>query len=427
MGYGYGYRDREVQDRGRGRAGSSRRRDEKHKGSRRRGKPRSSYSSSDSRSSSGTSGGEGSGGDDKSGDSDKDEIVHFAWSKGQVLNSRYRMLKLLGDGTFGRVLLAQDQRHNRQVAIKVIRDVKRYVENAKIEADILQDISRADPEGSASRSAIMYDTFMLGTRHFCLVFEALGVSLYDFLKQNDFRGFFLQDIQSFAKQSLKALNFLHERLSMTHTDLKPENILLQSMDTPRPAEFPRMCTSKNGFRTQYVRPTNNRIKLIDFGNATYEDEHHSSIINTRQYRGPEVILSLGWNELSDIWSLGCILMELYTGELLFSTHENFEHLALMERILEPFPLMMLDRSDKSMKEKYTKTDRWGCRLRWPEGASSASSERHVRQQPRLKELALPEHGSFASFVGHLLTLDPAKRPSAAKGLRHAFLGETFSD
>ena len=36
-----------------------------------------------------------------------------------------------------------------------------------------------------------------------------------------------------------------------------------------------------------------------------------------QYRSPEVILSLGWNEKSDVWSMGCILMELYVGELLF--------------------------------------------------------------------------------------------------------------
>eukprot|EP00971_Amphidinium_carterae_P157392 3119925-Amphidinium_carterae.2 len=46
--------------------------------------------------------------------------------------------------------------------------------------------------------------------------------------------------------------------------------------------------------------------IIDFGNATYEDEHHSSVINTRQYRGPEVVLELGWDVRSDIWSLGCL-------------------------------------------------------------------------------------------------------------------------
>jgi serine/threonine protein kinase len=40
----------------------------------------------------------------------------------------------------------------------------------------------------------------------------------------------------------------------------------------------------------WVKPRNVEIKLIDFGGATHESEHHSLIINTRQYRAPEVIL-----------------------------------------------------------------------------------------------------------------------------------------
>ena len=59
--------------------------------------------------------------------------------------------------------------------------------------------------------------------------------------------------------------------------------------------------------------------MIDFGGATFEDQHHSSVINTRQYRAPEVILGLGWDTASDMWSVGCIVMECYVGELLFAT------------------------------------------------------------------------------------------------------------
>ena len=63
--------------------------------------------------------------------------------------------------------------------------------------------------------------------------------------------------------------------------------------------------------------------------ATYDDEKKSSIVNTRQYRAPEVILGCGWSFPSDLWSAGCIIAELYRGELLFGTHDNEEHLALM--------------------------------------------------------------------------------------------------
>lgn len=388
----------------------------------------SSESSSDSRNSSVVD-------DDNDNDSknSKDEIIHFKWEKGMLLNGKYMLEKGLGDGTFGRVLLAADRRENRQVAIKVIRDVKRYMENAKIEADLLKDVRKADPNGS-SRCAIMYDTFTHEGKFFCLVFEPLGVSIYDFLKKNSFRGFWMQDIQAFAKQCLKAVKFLHKELSMTHTDLKPENILLQSMEPARPAYFPREAeweakhASSSKKRGQYMRPVNNLIKIIDFGNATYEEEHHSSIINTRQYRGPEVVLELGWDERSDIWSLGCIFMEMYTGELLFETHENLEHLALMEKILGPLPGPMLASAPSSVKTKFMVADprsnTW--RLNWP-GSASAQSERHVRHAGTLEERVSRKYRSLVECVGSMLVADPRRRPSASEVLKHPFFSMTFDD
>merc|ERR1719410_2802653 len=124
------------------------------------------------------------------------------------------------------------------------------------------------------------------------------------------------------------------------------------MVPPQPAYFPReaewtrrrkQSSSSWEQPTAYLRPVNAKIKLIDFGNATYEEEHHSSIINTRQYRGPEVLLSMGWDERSDLWSIGCILMELYSGDQLFETHEELEHLALISRVIGPLPEAMLAR------------------------------------------------------------------------------------
>ena len=47
-----------------------------------------------------------------------------------------------------------------------------------------------------------------------------------------------------------------------------------------------------------------------------------------------------WNEISDLWSIGCILLELYTGELFFPTHHNYEHLAMMQKAFGTFPRWM---------------------------------------------------------------------------------------
>ena len=48
-------------------------------------------------------------------------------------------------------------------------------------------------------------------------------------------------------------------------------------------------------------------------------------------------LELGWSQPCDVWSVGCIMFELYLGFTLFQTHDNREHLAMMEKILGPIP------------------------------------------------------------------------------------------
>jgi len=366
----------------------------------------------------------------------KDEVEHFSWEAGMLLNGKYRITKLLGDGTFGRVLLAEDNRAGWEVAVKVIRNVPKYTRNAKREAEILRDIREADPRRSSS-CVVMHETFTHAGVFFCLVFEVLGASLYDLLKRNRFRGFWMQDIQDIARQCLEALVFLHDDLQLTHTDLKLENVLFKSTDPPRPAEFPREAawleahpsSKEKDRRSQYLRPASSRIKLIDFGNATYELEHHSSVINTRQYRAPEVILAMGWDDRSDMWSTGCILMELYTGELLFRTHDSLEHLALIEKAIEPFPVGMLDVTGDRKREQLLELDPQAnglMRPRWPSCLSN-SSECRVRSQRPLARLVLQQHTLLAEFVASLLILDPHRRPSARSALAHPFLFETFPD
>ena len=103
------------------------------------------------------------------------------------------------------------------------------------------------------------------------------------------------------------------------------------------------------FTKNFQFPVNSSIKLIDFGGAVHYDEDRTSLINTRQYRAPEVILGtphsgLTWNEKSDIWSLACVLAELYTGELLFPTHDDYEHIAMIEKMCGRVPIWMAKES-----------------------------------------------------------------------------------
>jgi len=153
------------------------------------------------------------------------------------------------------------------------------------------------------------------------------------------------------------------------------------------------------------------------------------VINTRQYRAPEVILSCGWNERSDLWSIGCILMEIYTGDLLFRTHESIEHLALMEKAIEPFPGAMFEAASEAKKEQFLTRCRnsSGWQLKWPDGASSPASKLHVDGQPTLRTLVLERHRALSDFASSLLILDPERRPTAAAALMHPFLYDRFKD
>ena len=124
-------------------------------------------------------------------------------------------------------------------------------------------------------------------------------------------------------------------MNLVHTDLKPENILLvnsgyQTFTYGQTIPSSSQTTSRSSETRRVL--LDSEIRLIDFGSATFDDEYHSSVVSTRHYRAPEIILNLGWSFPCDIWSIGCILVEFFTGDALFQTHDNLEHLAMMESV-----------------------------------------------------------------------------------------------
>jgi dual-specificity kinase len=167
-----------------------------------------------------------------------------------------------------------------------------------------------------------------------LVFEQLGPSLYDIIKRNKYVGFPPRQVKSFARQLLESIAFMH-RCGYTHTDLKPENILLCSDS----------CSEEKRDGKPVFFPKSTRIKLIDFGGANHERDSKSSIINTRQYRAPEVILQCcRWDHASDVWSLGCIFVEMATGNLLFPVHNDIDHIYMIDKIAGKFPGWMAEQA-----------------------------------------------------------------------------------
>jgi hypothetical protein len=91
---------------------------------------------------------------------------------------------------------------------------------------------------------------------------------------------------------------------------------------------------------------NIRVKIADLGNACWVHKHFTNDIQTRQYRSPEVILGSKYDTSTDIWSLGCMIFELLTGEFLFDPKsgqkysKDDDHLAQMIELLGQFPKHM---------------------------------------------------------------------------------------
>lgn len=124
---------------------------------------------------------------------------------------------------------------------------------------------------------------------------------------------------------------------------------------------------------------NTDIRLIDFGSATFEQDYHSTVVCTRHYRAPEIILGLGWSYPCDIWSIGCILVEFLTGDALFQTHDNLEHLAMMTVVLGKIPLKLVKASSREA-QKFFKDGK----LDYPTVETTKQSKKYVKALKSLK-------------------------------------------
>ena len=370
-----------------------------------------------------------------------DEDGHYVFELGENLSPRYKILNKLGEGTFGRVLECVDREDRRRVAIKIIRNVPKYRDAAMLEVEALGALKRHDPR--SDKGCVHLLRWFEYRGHVCMVFECLGLSLFDFLHKNRYRPFPLPMVRAFGRQLLEAVAFMHE-LTLIHTDLKPENVLLVS---PEYSKFPCPHGSKSSYRV----PDSPAIKLIDFGSATFERQHHSRVVSTRHYRAPEVILGHGWSYPCDVWSIGCILVELLTGDALFQTHDNLEHLAMMQQVLGRMDPLMAAKCDRATGTQYFRDFGKGStpapggpprayKLDWParDGRSSLEGERAVRRMRPLEDIVRGalgtepvcaprelQEGAVALLKG-LLRYNPADRMSARQALAHPFFAEAPS-
>ena len=552
---------------------------------------------------------------------------------GEILLERYIIMQKLGFGHFSTAWLALDSKYGNYVCIKIQKSDERYIQAAYDEVEILQELSKHyfDKEWIKSLEEYYKDepdklknihkkensnvvqllnSFIYHAqngKHFCMVFEVMGVTLLEIIKKYNYNGIPIPLVRIITKQILIGLDFLHRICHIIHTDMKPENILVcltndelkliqetgtyninknnktkfsindlikerktlieerkknqirqikrmernnisneiieerikkimeiedeeniifntsdiinennnnfdinDLIERPRINSVPKYnidflnsnenkssinssemnisvniendsenneesnnpfdinLKNYNSCLQEYLKEKNRiihdinyrkfillkqkiisgkktleeknlflkdindyfelrgpkvdssiQVKICDIGNACWFNYHFSTIIQTRQYRSPEVILGINYNETSDIWSLACIIYELVTGEFLFNPEsddtfcKNDSHLAKFISVCGKMPRNFVERGLYSKKyfDKKGKLKRIG-EINHIDLKNILVKKHHLKEN---------EAQALWDFLKPMLEYFPEKRISARELLRHPWL------
>ena len=531
---------------------------------------------------------------------------------GEILLNRYIILQKLGWGGSSTTWMALDTKHKNYVAIKIQKSAQQNINTAYDEVEILTEIEKhindkewieslnkywEDNPDKLKKGMIKDHTQILhllnsfiyhgqNGKHFCLVFEIMGMSLADILKKFDYKGIPINYARIITKQILIGLDYLHRICKIIHTDLKPENIWIcltkaqideinetgkfnenfhskkekikddnnisidQSIfenkivskkkkkkkkkklvkpkikiynhpnlnvklqeigfkeddfikyninnliERPKVLSVPKKnmnyleslkddnlkeiddqleneyesnimdydktikkyLNEKKKINTDYEcrikyiikdKILNNitnekkqtellttlqkdlfqlfldideniQVKICHFGKACYLDHHFNKDIQTRQYRAPEVILGINYNETVDIWSLACIVFEMITGDNLFDPSQkekkfskDDDHLGQYIELLGKIPKNLALRGSES-KRFFTKEGRLGRINRL---------HKFLLKDVLVKKYHMKRNEAYAlnDFLLPMLEYYPEKRASAKKMLSHPWL------
>ena len=250
----------------------------------------------------------------------------------------------------------------------------------------------ANWQGDEKKNCLGLLDFFYWREHLILVTELLLENLYEFSKFNRCLAnaqppfFTMGHLQKLTQQILVALEFVHGELGLIHSDLKPENILFKSYSR---------CEAK----------------VIDFGSACFSSgDKLGTYVQSRCYRAPEVILGcLPYNSKIDMWSLGCIIAELWTGFVLFQNDSCQSLLARVMGIIGPFPAWML-KSGKNVSKLFN------CK-----NELFVNRQVLVPKRTSLFQRMRVEDEAFLDFLSQLLQIDPSFRISATQALAHPWL------
>ncbi|KAJ5225429.1 hypothetical protein N7468_006654 [Penicillium chermesinum] len=344
--------------------------------------------------------------------------------------NRYLILDVLGQGTFGQVVKCQNLKTQEVVAVKVIKNKTAYFNQSMMEVSVLDLLNSKYDKNDDHHLLRLKDTF-IHRQHLCLAFELLSVNLYELIKQNQFRGLSTTLVRVFAQQLLNALSLLN-KAHLIHCDLKPENILLKkSVMIPT---NPGVLKARSSRLLISVLPAMSAKRFTPISN-------HGSIVP------PEVLLGLPYSSAIDMWSLGCIVVELFLGLPLFPGSSEYNQVCRIVEMLGLPPTWMLEMGKQS-GEFFEKTqDEYGRKTYRLKSLEQYSREHNTKEQPSKKyfsastleeiirsypmprknmkqaeiERELNNRVAFIDFVRGLLSINPLERWSPQQAKLHPFI------
>lgn len=310
----------------------------------------------------------------------------------------------LGQGMFSSVYRATCTEDGSAVAVKVLRNNDVMRRAGREEVHILQRIVDADPMDR--RHCVRMVGHFEHRGHVVIVFEELAMNLRDVVKRfGGGGGIRLAAVRLYASQLLSALHLLGH-LGIVHADIKPDNAI--------------------------VSEDKAIVKLCDFGSAMDElsgETDPTPYLVSRFYRAPEVILGvLPYTRALDMWSVGCVLYELYTGRIAFPGSSNNDMLLLMQNRIGAIPSRMARRAsfrgshyDEAGRFIYNDTDTGSVRARvMPERGAQADAMGSDIMAASAEDDDRPSAHLLVDLLDAILVIDPAKRISASDALKMPF-------
>uniref|UniRef100_A0ACB8EBA8 Uncharacterized protein n=1 Tax=Sphaerodactylus townsendi TaxID=933632 RepID=A0ACB8EBA8_9SAUR len=205
-----------------------------------------------------------------------------------------------------------------------------------------------------------------------------------------------------------------QKLRMKKVSISGRGIASRKDHTPFPLLLLKMgCCQRENILINQPQPGQISFKVIDFGSSCFEHQRVYTYVQSRFYRSPEVILGHPYATSIDMWSLGCIMAELYTGYPLFPGENEAEQLACIMEILGLPPTDFIQTASR----RRNFFDSNGV-------PKNVTNSRGKVRNPNSKDLSIvlkTYDVSFLDFLKKCLVWKPASRMTPEQAMHHAWM------